>query len=372
MKKVSLCATGVAMLFLFMAVAAFGDEGENSWLKNTDVEVSATSVLQGSPGLTGSDSVVGASLAFDLKVKTKLSKSGTAFMQFKDGYGNEEDGIDEVIPTFSLFNTATSKREFRLGKIWYEHAFGDKARLRVGKIDMTTDFDANEAANDEDDQFLSEIFVNNLALEFPDGNSFGTMLWISPNEFFDIGIGFADAHDKWDDVFKSPFTILEIGFKPVIADRQGNYRFYGWHNGKDHERLLSDEIGDDENYGFGLSADQEISEDVTLFARYGHQRGSVSELEHTWSFGVGISGRFLGREEDTLGLAYGQAVIGKDWKSFDPENFDNEHRMEIYYRIKTNNYLSLTPNLQWVKNTYGVKDSNAWVFGLRANLHLHN
>jgi len=378
MKTISLCAAGVAALFMFMSVAAFGDESEIPWYNNVDVEIDAVGVLQGSPGLTGqldgADSVTDATLAFDLRLTAQTSKSGKAYIQFKAGNG---EGIDEDIPSLSLFNVATTARELRLAKIWYEHTFGDKVRVRGGKLDITTDFDTNAAANDEYDQFLSDGFVNNLAVEFPEGcSNFGAMLWISPNSLFDIGIGFAEATMEWDDVFKNPFTILELGVKPSIAGRQGNYRIYGWRNGLEHDRLLSPEITDDANYGFGLSADQEISEGVTLFARYGHQRGSVSQMEHAWSVGVDITGKILRREEDSLGLAYGQAIIGKNWKSLDELtgiDSGDEHHLEIYYRIKTNKYFSVSPNLQWVKNPNGDKGNNSvWAFGIRTYLNLHN
>jgi carbohydrate-selective porin OprB len=128
------------------------------------------------------------------------------------------------------------------------------------------------------------------------------------------------------------------------------------------------------NYGFGLSADQEIIEGVTLFARYGSQRGSVSEVEHAWSAGLGITGKFFGRDEDTVGLAYGQAIMGKDWKSLDEDtgrDSGGERRLEIYYSIKAGNYLKISPNMQLVKNPLGDKGNNsAWALGVRAHFNL--
>ena len=377
MRTVSPWAVLALILSLLSAGTAFGDEKETPWYKNADIGIDAVGVLQGSPGMTGRVADTGGladvTLSFDLKLATRVSESGKAYMQFKAGNGG---GIDEDIPNLSWFNTATSGSNLRLAKIWYDHAFGEKARMRIGKIDVTTSFDTNAAANDEYDQFLSNIFVNNLALDIPGYSNFGAMLWISPNTLFDIGFGFADAANDWDDVFGNPFSILELGLKPRIAGRQGNYRVYGWHNGKDHERLLSADIGGDANYGFGLSADQEITENVTLFARYGHQRGSVSQLEHTWSAGISVSGRFLGRKEDSAGLAYGQAVIGKDWKSLDSltgMDSGNEHRFEVYYKIRANGYLNISPDLQWAKNPNGDKgNGGVWAFGIRTYLSLSN
>jgi hypothetical protein len=386
-KTISLWTAG-AILSLFMIGAAFGDEYEIQRYEKIDVEANIVGVLQGSPGFADTDGTVGTTMVFDFGLTIQPSRSGTAYMQVKSGYGV---GIDENIPTLSMFNHAIAgshhaivgsdlsmiaRSSLSITEAWYEHAFGERVRLRGGKIDIATDFDTNAVANDEYGRFLSSAFVHNLALGLPDDNGFGAMLWISPNTFFDIGVGFADAAADWDNVFKNPFSILEFGLKPEIAGRQGNYRFYGWHNGGDHERLISPEITDDANYGFGLSADQEITENVILFARYGRQRGSVSQIEHAWSAGFSISGKFLRREGDILGLAYGQAVIGNDWKSLDPENgmdSGNEHRLEIYYNIRANSYLNISPNMQWVKNPGGDRGSGGvWALGVRAHFNLRN
>ena len=373
MKIVSKCiAVSGAMLFLLMAGAAFGqEENKDRWY---EIAVGVTGVFQGSPGAASADidGVFKPSMSFDAEFTLRTPKSGMAYIKFESGAG---EGIDAHIPTFSGFNAdADDNFNLRPSEAWYEYAFGEKARLRGGKIDLTTDFDTNAVANDETEQFLSGGFVNNLAVELPDDNSLGAMLWVSPVELIDIGFGFADAAADWDNVFKNPFFILEFDLKPKFADRQGNYRFYGWHNGKDHERINASDDSSAANYGFGFSADQEIAEGVTLFARYGHQRGIVSEIEHAWSAGLDISGKFPRRGEDSLGLAYGQAVIGKDAQSPDTEtgvNLSNEHRFEIYYRLKANKYVSISPNLQWVKNPAGDKEINGvWAFGVRAQFNI--
>ena len=365
-------STVAAILSLLMTGTALGQESEDSRI---EIEADIVGVLQSSPGYTGqfgdTDSSTEATVFFDLALTTRPWESGTAYARFKAGLG---DGIDDAIPTFSIFNAAAIGSLVRLDEAWYEHAFGKKARLRGGKMDFTMIFDSNAVANDEYEQFLSDGFVNNIAVEFPDEIGLGAMLWVSPNTFFDIGVGLADAVGEWDDVFNSYFSILELGIKPEIAGKQGNYRVYGWHNSKDHARLISPESDTASNYGFGLSADQEIADGVTLFTRYGHQRGNVSPVEHAWSAGVGISGKFAGRGDDTLGLAYGQAIMGKDWKSLDQYtgmDSGRENRLEIYYNIKTNNYLNIAPNLQWVKNPMGDKEnSSTWAFGVRAYLNL--
>ena len=371
--------TAAAILSVLMIGTAFGQESEDSWI---EVEADVVGVLQRASGFSGyfvntDGGSTEASALFDIGLTARPLESVAAYVRFKTGLG---DGIDAVIPSFSLFNTAAIGNDARLDELWYEHAFGEKVRLRGGKLDLTMAFDTNAVANNEYDQFLSGGFVNNLAVEFPYDTGLGAMLWISPNTFFDIGVAFADAGGGWDDVFDSFFTIVELGMKPEIAGRQGNYRVYGWHNGSDHLNLSSYSADFEANYGFGLSVDQEIADGVTLFARYGRGRGGVSPIEQAWSAGLGISGKFLGREDDTIGLAYGQAIMGKDWKiqiptipgsDFVLDVGGNEHRMEIYYNIKANNLLNVSPHFKWTKNPIGDNgDGGAWAFGVRAHINL--
>jgi len=123
-------------------------------------------------------------MSFDAGLTLRTSKSGKAYLLFESG---AREGIDAHIPSFSCFNADTDDNfNLRPSEAWYEHAFGGKVRLRGGKIDITTDFDTNSAANDETGQFLSGVFVNNIAVEFPDDNSFGAMLWVSPNDLLDV------------------------------------------------------------------------------------------------------------------------------------------------------------------------------------------
>lgn len=345
------------------------------WHEKIDVAVGATGVLQGSSGakerLSPDGDVTDGSMSFDLELTIPVAKYGKFYSLFEAGTG---DGIDGDIPTLSGFNDdADDDQNIRLTEIWYEHTWlGERLRFRGGKVNLTTDFDASTVANSETDQFFSSGFVNNLAVEFPDDNGFGAMLWASPNDFWGIGVGVADADADWDDVFEDVFSIVEMDFKLKIADRQGNYRIYIWLNGKDHEDLKDPAKTKEDNYGYGVSLDQEITEVMTLFARYGRQRDQVAQVEHAWSGGLQCSGKAYGREDDVVSFAYGMAIIGDDWKDVDRSNGINtgdEHHVELYYNLKVNDHLNISPDIQWVKNPNGDRDNDdVWAFGIRAQL----
>ncbi|HNX04929.1 MAG TPA: carbohydrate porin [Opitutales bacterium] len=352
--------------------ADVGTGAGNKWYDAIEIALGATGVVQGSSGagdLIGDGDKTDGSASIDIEITAHATESGAFFVHLESGSG---DGLDGDIATLSGFNDdADDDSNLRLTEVWYEQAFGETARLRLGKVDLSTDFDTNAVANDETAQFLSCGFVNAPALEFPDDNGLGAMFWMSPTKLVDIGVGVADANADWDNVFEDPFAIAEVDFKPVFGELQGNYRFYAWYNGKDHEDL-SDGSTDAKNHGFGLSFDQQLNDIATVFVRTNIQRGEVSQVASSWSAGLGLSGSVFGRDGDSFGLAYGMALIGDDWKDFDAVNgieSSDEGHLELYYNLAINEHLSLSPDIQWVTNPNGDRAcDDVFVFGLRAQV----
>jgi len=381
----------VAFLVVALAVvSAWGDEvtdlqaeaGSGQWFDNIECALSATGVLQGSAGadkrLSADGDVADGSVSIDVEFAASVSDCGTAFLHLEAGSG---EGIDGNIPTLSGFNDdADDDENVRLTEVWYEHRFyDDVVAVKVGKVDLggacgikESAFDSNALANDECCQFLSSGFVNSLAIEFPDDNGLGAVMWVSAHELIDVGVSVADAEADWDNVFNHTFAILEVDVTPVIAGRQGNYRLYGWLNDKEHEDIINPDKTHQEGYGFGLSCDQEITDCFGVFGRYGWQRGSVYQVEHAASCGCQLSGSCYGRSDDVIGLAYGVAIISDDWESVDRAsgiNTGDEHHVEAYYNCRVNDNLSVSPDVQWVANPNGDKDNDdVWVFGVRAQM----
>ena len=354
------------------------DEGSNKWYDKIDFSFKAIGVIQGSSGvrsrLSPEGDVTDAAISFDFELSAPIGNHGLVYALIEAGSG---DGIDGNIPTFSgFFDEADGDADLDVTEFWYEHRFwNNKWALKVGKISLSgpvgcneCGFDANAIANDGSSQFLSPGFVNTLALEFPEDNGFGLALWFSPHELVDIGIGYGDADADWDNVFDDPFAIVEIDFKPKLADRQGNYRVYGWLNGMDHDELTHPAETGKAGWGFGVSCDHELCDGCTIFARYGWQRGSLYEVEHALSAGVQFSGKYFGRENDHIGLAYGLAILGGDYKQTVSDPGD-EHHFEAYYQLHVNENLSISPDVQWVRNPNGDTDNDdVWVFGIRGTL----
>jgi high affinity Mn2+ porin len=322
--------------------------------------------------------VTDASMSFDLELSAPVGENGALFALVEAGSG---EGVDGELATIWGFNgDADDDANLRLTEAWYEHAFGDgELTVRIGKIDVgagcgrnEAGFDANALANDECSQFLSPGFVNSIAIEAPDDNGFGVIAWWSPHEFVEVGLGLADADADWDNVGDNVFSIVQIDLKPVFGGRQGHYRFLGWANDKPHA-LIQDPGRDDRiGHGFGFSADQQLTDWLAVFGRYGWQRPDVYEVEHAWSAGLQLSGSLWGRENDSFGLAYGEALLGDEQEQVYRDAGvppDDEHHFELYYNIAIREGIVITPDAQYAKNPECNGDNDeVWVLGVRAQL----
>lgn len=331
-----------------------------------------------------SGSGVDASYSADLSVARQFEGiDGMVFLHLEAGDGS---GIEDDLILFSNVNRdADDDNDLGLTELWYEQEFaGTHAVLTFGKLDPTAYFDTNAAANDETTQFLGRIFRNSPAVEFPD-NTAGIRAALRPAAGIELGYGVFDGDADWEKIGDASFHIVEAAVSPSIRELAGHYRLYGWFSDMYHTKWLDEAESKEPAYGFGLSFDQQVTELVTLFCRYGWQDprvynpdisaagGLPYSLEHAWSFGVQASGGLWGRDDDVFGCAVGQAVASGEYKKAVPERRAwPEGHLEAYYRFFVNEHLSVSPDLQYIWDPFGgdlpEDESGVLVAGVRAQV----
>jgi len=344
-------------------------------LNQATVTLDAVGAVQASSGAnqTAGGDRTDANLYLRLGIGLAIDDANRASIALEDWEGA---GLDDNVATFTGINeTAKPYAGPQLRELWYEHAFGERSILKIGKVDLTVPcgpkelaFDANAVANDQCRQFFSSAFVNNPAIEFPD-NSFGTAFWHSPAEWLGIGLGYQEGGEDFNDVFRDPFLIMEVDLMPNLRDHPGNYRFYVWRNATDHVQFANPENEDEPGTGFGLSADHGLMRETTVFVRAGLQDERVYEVKAFAAAGLELRGRLWGRKDDALGLAAGKSFISTDFARTADFKTDDETHLELYYRYQVDKHLSISPDFQMVNNP-GGDDAAGPVFigGLRAEL----
>ncbi len=352
----------------------------------------ATAVVQGTNNTNATDtkkeSRLDGSYTADITVEKEFREvGGLAYIHLSAG---KSEGLNNDLRLYSNVNDdALDREDVRVTEFYYEQKlFKDTGVLTFGKLDPLSFFDNNTIANDETSQFLAHMFVNNPAIDFPD-NGAGIRAGYLPREWVELGFGVFDADGDWEKLGDNLFTIGEVNIKPRLFGQEGNYRFIAWHNDAPHTKWLDPEKDKKDSYGFALSFDQKVTDIVTLFCRYGGQSPRVYNPENTatpdvnfslvqaWSAGAQLAGKPWGRENDVLGVAVGENIPSPEYKEagagLEPALLaKREGRLEAYYCIQVNKYLSISPDFQYIWNPFGrdVRGDadNIFVYGFRTQV----
>ncbi|MDD4294297.1 MAG: carbohydrate porin [Candidatus Omnitrophica bacterium] len=344
----------------------------------------ATFIMQGTNNANGeslsnnSEDSTDASYSIDLEFEKEFKDYGKAFIHLETGDGS---GVEDELALFSSVNRDVDDSDSGVSvtEAWYEHYFSKiPLALTFGKIDPTAYLDGNNYANDECSQFLGHVFRNSPVIEFPDDNGAGIHALLEPLDFFDIELTLMDADADWENVGDNIFFAGQVNIKPGFYGKDGNYRFYVWLNNKDHIKWTNSSESEETNYGAGISFDQELTDIMSVFLRYGWQNpevyvdGSDFSLEQSWSAGVQFSGDKWNRGDDVLALAFGQIIPSDDYKNCAAVKGNTENHFEAYYNFRVNEHLSLTPDIQVIWDPYGGDavngDKTVFVGGLRAQI----
>ncbi len=366
-------------------------------LSNIEIDVNATSVIQASinnednwkeiPGYTREGDDYDANYDVDVEISSKIGENGKAMLHL---VGSAGWGVNEEVASFASVNDTADgdDEDVHVAELWYEHHWYEGMLVGTfGKLDLTRWIDQNAIANDEDTQFLNSAFVNNLAIELPadygmEDYTYGFRMSIIPNELFSLHLAFVETEGDFEEIFDDNLYYAEADFSPMWGDLQGNYRFYGWVNSSDHIEFDGND-DDDDGWGVGVSFDQEFTENITAFFRFGYQDEDIYAIEYAWSTGVELDGAMWDRPDDAWAIAYSRTDTSSEYRDLfrtarrsvfgrgASSVFDTkpaEHVVEMYYRIQLNKYLSLTPDVQWIENLQGFDADSVGVLGIRANL----
>jgi len=382
-------------------------------LEGITVGASLTSVVQkvGAGGTASASDETRANYRGDVSITLPGGKMGNAegkiFAHVRLGQGA---GIG-LRPTYSSSANTTAFETNAgpddsfaiLAQAWYQlkaplMSDGVKANARehlhltVGKIDPFVFFDQNVAADDESAKFINNAFVHNPLLD-SGGDTRADAYGFAPGAIINysntrqkgsewgisLGVFGSGAGANFTGSLTGPFVIAQAETAMRFNYLPGNYRAYLWHNG----RGAGYDGVERKHAGIGFSADQKAADDLTLFARYGHQLTGKVRFDRALTVGAELAGNPWGRAADSFGVALGSLRTSADFRKDSPTLDANadaapdfgyqasgaERQMEIYYRYKLNGKIELTPDLQWIRQPGGDGSAAAVkVLGLRAKL----
>lgn len=372
-------------------------------LRDISVKASLTGVLQGVNG-TGSStgsSENRANYRGDISVALPGGKTGDiegnifAHLRVGQGRGLSLRPTYTSTPNTTAFEVGSTPADDSfaiLAQAWYQLKVplprgGVKAEARehvdltFGKIDPFGFFDQNSIADDESVAFMNNAFVHNPLLD--SGGDVGADAYgfapgaiaryrnaqqQGPEWGVSLGVfGSGKGANFTSSPLTRPFIIAQADVATRINFLPGNYRAYLWTNGRG-----ADYNGNASRHtGIGFSIDQQVGDDLTLFARYGHQLKGKVRFDCALTVGAELSGNTWGRGADALGVAFGGLRTAADFRNDSPgvdaDGDGNpdfgyqangwEKQAELYYRYKLNDNFELTPDFQLISRPGG--DSSA-------------
>lgn len=256
--------------------------------------------------------------------------------------------VEEVNGDAGSALDAQGKGRLQVSEIHYTQRIGVNT-FTMGILDPDCRLDNSEIANDETSQFLSNSFVNNPTIAFPDYTLGGCMHIHQGLAPYGLNVLVTSSHGLADNPGRSYSELFDVGangkgvFSGVELYRQtayGVWRAGFWHNTADNEHVDGSGRLDD-NYGIYLNGDY-IRGNYGLNLRLGIASEDVS-------YAAGFASLALQRQLDsaTLGVAAGYTGVSDEADN----TKDDISQLELYYRFSMNDSLAVTPSVQWVKNS---------------------
>jgi hypothetical protein len=290
--------------------------------------------------------------------------------------GNPDD-------SFAILAQAWYQLKVPLGDIARKEDAREHLSITVGKIDPFVFFDQNSVADDETTRFMNNAFVHNPLLD-SGGDTGADRYGFQPgaivkyensrakgNEWaLSLGAFASDTGANFSGSNRASFVIGQAEMNTRVNYLPGTLRAYAWRNSRaeGYDGLLRTHTG------WGLSADQKVLDDLTLFGRYGRHVSGKVMFDRAVTLGGELAGTPWRRAADAIGLAFGYLSTSSDYRgeALAINGYTargDEKQAELYYRFKLNSAVELSPNFQWIRDPGGdTRADTVKVVGLRARL----
>jgi len=274
----------------------------------------------------------------------------------------------------------------------------------LGKLAAPDIFDENRYSHDARTQFLNWALMENGAWDYPadtKGYTIGSVLELESGPFSLRYGGFMEPKEangpNLDWTLKDAWGhTAELEARYLVGGRLGVARLLGYVNrsnaGSYVAALGQNPTAPDitltrsprEKYGAGLSVDQDLTDDLGVFARLGWNDGhsetwAFTEIDRTVSLGLSLKGTAWSRPEDTFGVAAVGSRLSAPHKHYlaagglgfiigdGALNYSPEIVLETYYQAKLK-WVFFTVDYQYVTNPAFNRDRGpVSIFGLRVH-----
>jgi len=284
-------------------------------------------------------------------------------------------------------------------------------KFYLGKMQLADVFDSNAYANSPRSQFMNWCLMNNGAWDYAANTRGYTYAFAAVLQYgsmaYKAGLAtmpvVANGPDLNTNLNQEYAINAEIDKSYTINKKSGMVRLLGYYNNGDmgnYEQAINNPVSGTPDIistrqygrtkvGAGVSADQQLSGTVGVFARAGWSDGKnetwcFTEVDQSVSAGIGINGAAWKRKDDNIGFAIDVNGLSEDHQNYlaagglgfqigdGKLNYANESAAELYYNYKPlSSGIWLTADYQFVLNPgYNADRGPISVFSFRLHVEL--
>ncbi|HYW40969.1 MAG TPA: carbohydrate porin [Terriglobales bacterium] len=266
-----------------------------------------------------------------------------------------------------------------------------RLEIRFGKFSMPDFFDLNSVGTDTHFQFSNWSVDNNGAFDYAADTRGYTVGVVADYDDRNWGFRFAEALmpkvANGIDLVWRPWQVHAENFEyelrhGVLPKKSGVVRLLAYTNYA-NMGIYRDAVAQlkeglvlvpdithhpwhvTRKYGFGVNLEQNLTRNVTAFARWGWDNGrtesfAYTEIDSTFAEGVGVNGARWHRKQDRAGIAFVSNGIKKDHQIYLADggygfllgdgrlNYGRENIVESYYTAHVWRGIYIAPGVQYI------------------------
>jgi high affinity Mn2+ porin len=370
------------------------------------------------PGNPGAGSLfdepeLNSSTTSTLYLGSQIWKDGAVYVDFESAAGSGFSNVTGIagFPNGEIYRVSNPAVKVIMARVYLKQVFGlggdqevikddqnqltekiDVSRftLAVGKFSIVDFFDDNTYSHDPRNQFMNWALVDNGAWDYAadlEGYTYGVYLEFNQKDWAvrvcsALVSQVANGGVLDTDIAHYNGNQVEFEYRYALENHPGKLRLQAYLNDADMGNYaaavalgaamsttpdITQTRSYSDKYGFGINAEQEVGQDLGLFARLGWDDGQTETWEYaaidrTAQLGLLLSGNRWGRPGDQFGLAgvinglsaQHEAYLvagGVDFIIGDGQlNYAPEQIIETFYNFHPIKEIGLTADFQWITN----------------------
>lgn len=166
----------------------------------------------------------------------------------------------------------------------------------------------------------------------------------------------------------------EVVWSPKLGVQSmpGEYRL-GYYYSTADAKEIADSTKTSHKQGVWVTAKQKLFQPadqtdrgLTGFVNLTFHDSDTNKVDNMQNIGLVYKGLLNQRPQDELALGVARIHINDDWNDVQAKEYDTEYNTELYYGIHATNWLTIRPNVQYVRHVGALKNGdNTWVGGIK-------